>query len=77
MCRSRYVRCAALWPLFAVSTLFAAPPGSTPPAYYWTGQSGYSYMVQTGATPDIVAQAAHAAIGSPAQWASSAKAFDP
>lgn len=46
---------AALLSLIVVPTLNAAPPGSTPPTYYY---SGSYYVTQTGPTPDIVAQAA-------------------
>lgn len=49
---------AALLSLFVVPTLNAAPPGSTPPTYYWSEYSGNYRVAQTGPTPDVVAQAA-------------------
>jgi len=59
---------AALLSLIVVPTLNAAPPGSTPPTYYYSAQSvGYN-VAQTGPTPDIVAQAAVSYYNSQGGW---------
>lgn len=53
--------------VFAVPTLNAAPPGSTPPTYYWSEGTGFR-VVQTGPTPDIVAQAVVSYYNSQTSW---------